>query len=139
MHLIWKRPDGFHGASPTDFRVVDLGGRSRLWLHKVDRDQYPFRISGGWEEKDATVRLNNLINLLEDDDKTWLAYLNRALDHSIKEDRKVFIDDLLSWLTELQQHVKGDTWETEILGEALTVLSERLVVLRGRFVKGEAL
>ena len=64
MHLIWKRPDGFHGASPTDFRVVDLGGRSRLWLHKVDRDQYPFRIAGGWEEKDGSVLLNNLIELI---------------------------------------------------------------------------
>mgnify|MGYP001612242466 CR=1 FL=1 len=137
MHLIWKRPDGFHGASPTDFRVVDLGGRSRLWLHKVDRDQYPFRIAGGWEEKDGSVLLNNLINLLESDDKGWLEYLNRAMDHSLKEDRTVFMTDLLSWLTELQQHVKGDTWETEILREALTVLSERLVVLRERFVNNE--
>ncbi|MBC7661505.1 MAG: hypothetical protein H7249_17550 [Chitinophagaceae bacterium] len=134
MHLIWKRPDGFHGASPTDFRVVDLGGRSRLWLHKVDRDQYPFRIAGGWEEKDSSVLLNNLVNLLESDDKAWLEYLDRAMDHSLKEDRKVFIDDLLSWLTELQLHVKGDTWETEILREALTVLSERLGVLRERFM-----
>jgi len=137
MHLIWKRPDGFHGASPNDFRVVDLGGRSRLWLHKADRDQYPFRIAGGWEEKDGSVRLNNLVNLLESDDQSWLEYLNRTMDHSIKEDRTVFIDDLLSWLTDLKQHVKGDTWETEILSEALTVLSERLSVLRTRFVQGE--
>ncbi len=134
MHLTWKRPDGFHGASPSDFRVVDLGGRSRLWLHKVDRDQYPFRIAGGWEEKDNSVLLNNLINLLEDNDKGWLEYLNRAMDHSIKEDRKVFIDDLQSWLSELQQHVKGDTWETEILTEALVVLRERIGTIRDRFI-----
>ncbi|RZA10861.1 MAG: hypothetical protein EOP10_34055 [Proteobacteria bacterium] len=134
MNLTWKRPDGFHGASPADFRVVDLGGRSRIWLHKADRDQYPFRIAGGWEEKDSSVLLNNLINLLESDDKAWLDYLERAMDFSIKEDRTVYIHDLLSWLTELQQHVKGDTWETEILREALSVLSERIVVLKERFV-----
>jgi hypothetical protein len=134
MHLTWKRPDGFHGASPSDFRVVDLGGRSRIWLHNNDRDQYPFRIAGGWEEKDNSVLLNNLINLLEESDKRWLEYLNRALDHSIKEDRKVFVDDLQSWLSELQQHVKGDTWETEILTEALSVLKERVGELRERFI-----
>ncbi len=135
MHLTWKRPDGYHGASPTDFRVVDLGGRSRIWLHKGDRDQYPFRISGGWEEKDKSVLLNNMINLLETDDKSWLEFLGRTLDHSIKEDRKVFIDDLQSWLSELQQHVKGDTWETEILTEALSVLKERVTTIRDRFIK----
>ena len=51
MHLVWKRPDGYHGATPSDFNEADLGENVRLWLHKSDKDQYPFQIAGGWEER----------------------------------------------------------------------------------------
>ena len=52
--VIWKRPDGFHGANPSDFMVVDIGSESRLWLHKSDFENFPFRISGSWSgEKDS--------------------------------------------------------------------------------------
>jgi len=134
MHLIWKRPDGFHGAAPTDFLVVELGGHSRLWLHRTDKDQYPFRIAGGWEENEGTVRLNNLVNLLPQGDSDWLSYLNRSYDHSMKDDRKDFFDELRRWLEELPQHVKGDTWETEILHQALRLTADRLTSLRQSFV-----
>ena len=136
MHLIWKRPDGFHGASPSDFVVHELGGgHSRLWLHKSDRDQYPFRIAGGWEEKEATVRLNNLVNLLPHPAASWIDYLNKLYDHSMKDDRQKFFDDLLTWLDDLDKHVKGDAWEVDILSEALRVTTTRLQEVRREFLK----
>jgi len=135
MHLVWKRPDGFHGAAPSDFVVFELGGHSRLWLHKVDHDQYPFRIAGGWEEKEATIRLNNLVNLLPHPTENWIDHLNKLYDNSLKDDRPKFFEDLLSWLEELDQYVKGDTWEAEILSEALRMTNSRLQTMRREFLK----
>jgi hypothetical protein len=135
MHLIWKRPDGFHGASPQDFSVLELGGHSRLWLHNVDKDQYPFRIAGGWEENEGTVLLNNLVNLLPKGDQEWLDYLNRAYDHSMKDDRKAFVDEMTVWLRDLTSCVKGDTWETEILQQALRLTVDKISALRETFIK----
>lgn len=134
MHLIWKRPDGFHGAAPSDFSVVELGGHSRLWLHKTDKDQYPFRIAGGWEENLGTVRLNNLVNLLPLAEANWLEYLNHSFDHSMKDDRRVFIEDLIQWLLSLKNHVKGDTWEAEILSQALSLTADKVRSFKDRFV-----
>ncbi len=135
MHLIWKRPDGFHGASPSDFSVLELGGHSRLWLHRTDKDQYPFRIAGGWEENTGTVRLNNLVNLLPLGQKEWLSYLNHSFDHSMKDDRTIFVEELTEWLQSLKEHVKGDTWETEILQQALRLMSERVQSYKEAFIR----
>lgn len=135
MHLIWKRPDGFHGATPQDFFVLELGGHSRLWLHRDDNSQYPFRIAGGWEENEGTVRLNNLINLLPKPQASWIDYLNRSYDHSMKDDRKAYIDELTVWLRDLMNCAKGDTWETEILQEALKLTIDKLSGLRDSFTK----
>ncbi len=135
MHLIWKRPDGFHGASPSDFSVLELGGHSRLWLHKTDRDQYPFRIAGGWEENDGTVLLNNLVNLLPFGQPDWLDFLNRSFDHSMKDDRKAFVSEISDWLQDLKSHVKGDTWETEILREALDLTGDRIKAVKDQFIR----
>lgn len=135
MHLVWKRPDGFHGASPSDFTVFELGGHSRLWLHKTDRDQYPFRVSGGWEEKEATVRLNNLVNMLPQPTAAWIEYLNKIYDDTLKDDRGKFFNELVNWINELAQHAKGDTWETDILVEALRVTADRLEEARAGFLK----
>ncbi len=134
MHLIWKRPDGFHGAAPSDFSVLELGGHSRLWLHNKDKDQYPFRIAGGWEENIGTVRLNNMINLLPSGESEWLLFLNHSFDHSMKDDRKQFIDELIDWVQGLKSHVKGDTWEAEIMTQALGLTFDRLSQLRSGFI-----
>ena len=40
MHVIWKRPDGFHAASPADFEVVELTSSAKLWLHKRDQENF---------------------------------------------------------------------------------------------------
>ena len=107
MHLVWKRPDGFHEANPSDYQVVDLGNNFKLWLHKKDRDQYPFRIAGGWEEKEGTIRLNNLVNLLNSDDDKWVEHLKHSYDHSMKDDKLKFIEDLLAWIKDLESCPKG--------------------------------
>lgn len=134
MHLIWKRPDGFHGAQPSDFSVIELDGHSRLWLHKQDRDQYPFQISGGWAEREASIRLNNLINLIPQDKKAWVEYLEKLYDHSMHEDPNNFFDEIVEWLGSLTKHIKGDTWEMEILKQALSVTSTRLINVKKDFI-----
>ena len=135
MHLIWKRPDGFHGASPSDFSVFELDGHSRLWLHKTDKDQYPFRISGGWEDREATVRLNNLINLLPAPQGEWVSYLKGSYNHSMKDGADEFYDDIRKWLGELSGNLKGDTWEVEILSQALNSTMRRLEEAKQDFLK----
>ena len=134
MHLVWKRPDGFHDALPSDYQVVDLGNNFKLWLHKQDKDQYPFRIAGGWEEKEGSVRLNNLVNLLNSQESDWLTYLNYSYDHSMKDDKEKYIEDLLTWLKELESCPKGDTWETEIMAPAVAKTHEVVLKVRDSFV-----
>ena len=134
MHLIWKRPDGFHGASPTDFLVVELEGNFRLWLHKKDKEQYPFRISGGWEEGEASVRINHLVNLLPRPQSEWLDYLKGAFNHSMKENPETFYGETKDWLNTLTRGVKGDTWEVEILSQALKTVILRLQEVKPLFL-----
>ena len=33
MHIIWKRPDGFENAQPSDFFKISLSNGAQLWLH----------------------------------------------------------------------------------------------------------
>ena len=126
MNVVWKRPDGFHGASPEDFVVVDVASKSRLWLHRTDNENYPFRVSGGWQDEKETRRLNLLVNLLAQADATWTDHLPKAYEHSESEDGATYLAELTSWLTELTGHLKGDTWEVAIMGEALAEVKRRV-------------
>ncbi len=135
MHVIWRRPDGFHGASPADYSVVELSGHSRLWLHKSDKDEYPFRVSGGWEENEATKRLNNFANLLGQPKAKWVEHLLSSYNHSMKADPQEFFADTVKWLEELQGHLKGDTWEVEILNQAIKTTSQRILDSKAEFLK----
>lgn len=126
MRVIWKRPDGFLGASPEDFTTIELAGHSRLWVHKRNKDQYPFQVSGGWEEQTDTVRLNNLVNLLPEAADRWVSYLNDSFNHSMKDEKKDYCEYLNSWLNELAKSLKGDTWEVEILSHAIQLTQKRL-------------
>lgn len=135
MHVIWKRPDGFHDADPADFMVVNLGNRSKIWLHKRDHSWFPFRVAGGWQESEATQRLNRLVNLLPQDDKTWIDALLKIFDDSMGDDPTRFIDDVSRWLVDLRNHLKGDTWEIDIMNQALSEVGERLERAKVAFIK----
>jgi hypothetical protein len=134
MNLIWKRPDGYHGALPSDFTVVRVGDHSNLWLHRSDRDTFPFRISGGWEEEAQSKRLNNLINLLSDDDQAWLSNLRQGFAHSMKDHPRDYCKELTSWIDELKSLVKGGNWEVEIITKSLDAVRERIVRIEPTFV-----
>ena len=135
MRVIWKRPDGFLGASPDDFSVLELDGHSRIWLHKRNKDHYPFQVAGGWEEQQDTVRLNNLINLLPAPKAEWVTYLNNSFNHWMKDDKKEYCEYLKTWLAELAKNLKGDTWELEILGHAIQFTEKRLGEASQDFLK----
>ncbi len=121
MHLIWKRPDGFHSAVPQDFRTVSLSNGARLWLHGVERDWYPFQVSGDWEGQPQTVRLNRLVNLLEADDDAWRLALGAEAGNSPDTAHA-----LVQWLESLKGWAKGNTWELEIILCALSDVQARL-------------
>lgn len=138
MHVIWRRPDGFHNACPADYYPVQLDDQSRLWLHKTDKDSYPFRISGGWEAKEQTKRLNNFANLLPQDNEKWVTYLRDQFNHSMNEKPAGFFDEIVAWLDTLPDHLKGDTWEVEILSHAIASTRARLLEVKADFLKTTA-
>jgi hypothetical protein len=134
MHVIWKRPDGFHGASPSDFKVVELQGQSKLWLHKGDNQWFPFRISGGWQDEDATKKLNALVNLIGRENSEWLKLLEDQFGHSSAADAVSFYKETLIWLSELKNNLKGDTWEVEIMGAAISEIEQSLEACKKNFL-----
>ena len=135
MHVVWKRPDGFHGADPADFMVVNLGNRSKIWLHKRDHAWFPFRVAGGWQESEATQRLNKLVNLLSQGDDAWVDALSKLYDDSMGDDPARFLDDISRWLVDLRNHLKGDTWELDIMSQALAEVEGRLAKVRDDVLK----
>ena len=126
MKVIWKRPDGFLKSIPSDFMVLEMPSQSKLWLHKADQDNFPFRISGGWQDEESTSRLNQLVNLLSQSDERWQEWLKRDFSDSNLADSKEYFNSLSSWLTEVENGLKGDTWELEIMSEALTEIKQHL-------------
>lgn len=134
-YVVWKRPDGFHGATPADFHVVEIGGVSRIWLHHFDKDNFPFRIAGGWQETEATHRLNNLVNLLNRPTVEWIGFLQRTFDNSRFDEPVAFVEDLSDWLHGLEKMLKGDTWETEIMSNALIEVGKQILRVKAEFLK----
>ena len=126
MKVIWKRPDGFLTAEPKDFRVYDLSSGTRIWLHKEDLENFPFRVSGGWDDEHLTRRLNILVNLLGKEGSVWQKELNRLFHDSQAESTKAFIADMKKWFAELKASMKGDTWELEIIKETLEDVESQL-------------
>ena len=133
MHVIWKRPDGFHGAEPEDFRSVEIEGRAKIWLHKSDHSNFPFRISGGWQETEATTRLNHLINLIGSDDKNWVDCLSTIYNDSMKDEPEKFLSETTRWLGDLRGHLKGDTWEVDIMNQVISTVIDRIGDVAGDF------
>ena len=126
MHLIWKRPDGFHKSTPDDFTVLDIDSSSRIWLHKKDRENYPFRVSGGWEDEKASRRINQLVNLLRQAPSEWDRALNSRYEDSKQDTFEAFLLQLLEWLEELEACAKGDTWEVEITQQVVRKVREQI-------------
>lgn len=130
MHVIWKRPDGFQNALPQDFRRVGLSDGTHLWLHNHDSDWYPFQVSGDWSGQEDTKKLNHLVNLLGADDALWKSFLeklsNQDFTHQNTTSSGQIAKELLVWLRTIEQGVRGNTWEIEIIRCALSDIREKL-------------
>ena len=136
MNVIWKRPDGYHGASPDDFIAIEVGnGDLRLWFHKKDFESYPFRVSGGWEEEKSSKKLNNLVNLLRDPPDLVTKKLKNMHSHSLLEvDRIKFFEDLTNWLKNLQKNLKGDSWEIDMMAQSIDATVSLLMKNKDQFL-----
>ena len=132
MHVVWKRPDGFHSASPEDFRIAEINPTARIWLHKKDQENYPFRVSGGWQDKDATEKINCWINLIGQPSNLWLEKLQHEYNNSEVSKPETFIHELLLWLNELKKVSKGDSWEQDIMHQAFEKATEQIKKIKGK-------
>lgn len=128
MHIIWKRPDGFQNAQPTDFRRVALSNGAQLWLHNHETDWYPFQVSGDWAGQEQTARLNRLVNLLGAPDSQWKEFLERYHDNDLgsNSDLPSTSKFLKAWLEDILANLKGNTWEVEIMRCALVDIQKKL-------------
>ena len=126
MNVIWKRPDGFHGASPADYVVLELKKDAKLWLHKEDVENFPFRVSGDWEDEGDTRKLNRLVNLLAQPEEKWKTHLTHLFHDTEYESWTQFVSHTVNWIKKLQLHLKGDVWEVAIMEDALQEIVGRL-------------
>ena len=131
MKVVWKRPDGFLGSNPSDFSVYEMPSKSKLWLHKTDHENFPFRISGGWQDEESTRKLNHLVNLLNKSEPSWKNWLERDFFDSKLEKAELYVDSLKLWLGSVRENLKGDTWEKEIMSEALNEIEVKVRSLGG--------
>ncbi len=135
MKVIWKRPDGFHEASPSDYFVVEVSANVKIWLHKRDQEHYPFRVSGGWQDEAASQKLNRFVNLIQKSTPDWVLYLTDLFHHSDTDSQANFLKRELEWFDELGRNLKGDTWEVEIMSETLKVLKQKVQDASAAFLK----
>jgi hypothetical protein len=130
MQVIWKRPDGFQNASPEDFVRVELSNGAHLWLHRHERDWYPFQVSGDWSGQTDTKRLNRLVNMIEADTSSWELFLEHAFDDSLEVQKNLSLitiaQENLEWLKTFEKSIKGHTWEVEIVRCVLFDVMEKL-------------
>ncbi len=126
MKVVWKRPDGFHGASPSDYHVIELDGHSKIWLHRTNHEWFPFRVSGDWGEEESTRRLNRLVNLIGTQPNNWVKYIEDSFGNSKADSVGVFVSDISNWIDHLKANLKGDTWEIDIMTKALSLVVENL-------------
>ncbi|MBI2602133.1 MAG: hypothetical protein HYW48_03675 [Deltaproteobacteria bacterium] len=126
MKVIWKRPDGFHEASPSDYVVAEISSGTKIWLHKSDHENYPFRVSGGWQDEDATRKLNQLVNLIDKPVTDWVQILASHFGNARTENAESFLQQQLEWIDELKRHLKGDTWEIEIMSDTLDEVKNQI-------------
>jgi hypothetical protein len=128
MHLIWKRPDGFHNAVPEDFKRIALSNGASLWLHRSECDWYPFQVNGDWASQEQTVRINRMVNLLDAPEDSWKSFVAQDCgdDLSPNSSPEQHSSGLLEWLESLKSCLRGNTWEVEIMSCALVDVQSRL-------------
>lgn len=126
MKVIWKRPDGFHDASPSDYLTIEIASKAKLWLHKKDEENFPFRISGGWQDEETTKKLNRLVNLLNKSSEKWDEWLRLDFSHSKLDNYHLYLESLAKWLNNIKGDLKGDTWEVEIMKETICEIERKL-------------
>jgi hypothetical protein len=126
MHVIWRRPDGFHNARPCDYVLQLVAKNSYLWLHKVDKDYYPFRVSGGWQDESATKELNRLVNLLSEHYDSWLKWFELSFCESSYNSFDDYINNHNKWLDELLCNLRGDKWEAQIMKDTINDIKKKI-------------
>lgn len=134
LKVIWKRPDGFHNASPEDYRIVQLESGAKLWLHRENVDWYPFRVSGGWADEELTRKLNRLTNLLDHDDEKFVSMLTDDFFNSEAGEADQYAAELLSFISKVSENLKGDTWEVDIMSEAIEMLQSKIEGVKHTFI-----
>lgn len=127
MHIIWKRPDGFQNSLPDDFERVQLSNGAQLWLHKTEKDWFPFQVSGDWAGQTETQQLNKLINSIGLSDEAWNQIVADLNDGT--ESQAEYASKLVQWIDGLMPAAKGQTWELEIVHCALKDVKDKLVQL----------
>ncbi len=135
MFVIWRRPDGFHGAKPEDFRVIEVEHDVRLWLHKDDQLWFPFQISGGWQDEEQTKKLNKFVNLMNHSENNWSDALGQLYHETMNDDPKLFLDELDGWLDQLIKNPKGDKWEKEIIEKTISFVQKNIQASRAQFIE----
>ena len=136
MNVIWKRPDGFIGSVPSDFRVLNINDQCSIWIHKEDVESFPFRLAGGWKHSDDSKKINQLVNALDKEDGSFEGLLKHFFDHSISSDKPgEYLDKTIEWLNELKNLAKGSTWEIEIMTNVFDALIHKIEKNRGVFLK----
>lgn len=126
MKVVWKRPDGYHGASPSDYYVIEVSSGTRIWLHKTDKENFPFRVSGGWLDEGASRRLNMMVNLLPEKEDIWNEFLTASFANAHTDSFDTYLQNEMTWVNELARFLKGDNWEIAIMTETLHALRRRL-------------
>ncbi|MDD9952499.1 MAG: hypothetical protein OXT67_13135 [Zetaproteobacteria bacterium] len=124
MHVIWKRPDGYLNAEPNDYRTVEVREDVKIWLHQQDKENFPFRISGGWQDENQTRRVNLFVNNLGASTSSWIALLEKDFGSSNYLSPAEYVKSLKGWVEEILNHLKGDQWEVHVM----TVVFEELRV-----------
>ena len=60
--------------------------------------------------------------------------LNHLYDHSMSDDREKYVANIISWLEELSKCAKGDTWEVEIMQQAVNYTKNRVEKAKDKFL-----
>ena len=119
----------------TKILMLDVSEETKLWLHRTDKTNFPFRISGGWQDEESTHKLNVMVNLLATSSDEWISFLAEQFNDSNTESPKEFIDNKIKWLERMLEHLKGDTWEVEIMKETISQVKKQVEEQKSKFLK----